>query len=151
MRVSVALRRRESEPLSRCRGVWFDSDAVDREPYMAPGLVTAEKAERGKLPTDVWWHTIVPTGGAENTDDVVTEVTVAAVVTDAGVVTTGGGTNKPSRPRNHPVGGCCVGGKKCVLGEQSLPGQVSHSCSSAIASRICWYIASLLAFAGHPG
>ncbi|MBN9176519.1 MAG: site-specific DNA-methyltransferase [Microbacterium sp.] len=46
---------------------WFDSDAVDREPYMAPGLVSAEKAERGKLPTDVWWHTIVPTGGAERT------------------------------------------------------------------------------------
>ena len=38
---------------------WFDSDAVDREPYMAPGLVTPEKAARGKLPTDVWWHTIV--------------------------------------------------------------------------------------------
>jgi len=46
---------------------WFDSDAVDREPYMAPGLVTAEKAERGKLPTDVWWHTIVPTAGREKT------------------------------------------------------------------------------------
>ena len=42
----------------------FDSAAVDREPYMAPGLVTAEKAARGKLPTDVWWHTIVPTSGA---------------------------------------------------------------------------------------
>jgi len=46
---------------------WFDSDAVDREPYMAPGLVTPEKAERGKLPTDVWWHTIVPTAGREKT------------------------------------------------------------------------------------
>ena len=45
----------------------FDSDSVDREPYMAPGLVTAEKAERGKLPTDVWWHTIVPTNGSEKT------------------------------------------------------------------------------------
>jgi site-specific DNA-methyltransferase (adenine-specific) len=45
----------------------FDSDAVDREPYMAPGLVSAEKAARGKLPTDVWWHTIVPTTGAEKT------------------------------------------------------------------------------------
>jgi site-specific DNA-methyltransferase (adenine-specific) len=45
----------------------FDSAAVDREPYMAPGLVTAEKAARGKLPTDVWWHTIVPTSGAEKT------------------------------------------------------------------------------------
>lgn len=46
---------------------WFDSEAVDREPYMAPGLVTAEKAARGKLPTDVWWHTIVPTTGREKT------------------------------------------------------------------------------------
>jgi site-specific DNA-methyltransferase (adenine-specific) len=46
---------------------WFDAEAVDREPYMAPGLVTAEKAARGKLPTDVWWHTIVPTNGSEKT------------------------------------------------------------------------------------
>ncbi len=46
---------------------WFDSEAVDREPYMAPGLVSAEKAARGKLPTDVWWHTIVPTNGSEKT------------------------------------------------------------------------------------
>jgi site-specific DNA-methyltransferase (adenine-specific) len=45
----------------------FDSEEVDREPYMAPGLVTAEKAARGKLPTDVWWHTIVPTNGREKT------------------------------------------------------------------------------------
>ena len=45
----------------------FDSEAVDREPYMAPGLVTPEKAARGKLPTDVWWHTIVSTNGSERT------------------------------------------------------------------------------------
>ena len=45
----------------------FDSAAVDREPYMAPGLVTPEKAARGKLPTDVWWHTIVSPTGAEKT------------------------------------------------------------------------------------
>jgi site-specific DNA-methyltransferase (adenine-specific) len=45
----------------------FDSEAVDREPYMAPGLVTPEKVARGKLPTDVWWHTIVPTAGSEKT------------------------------------------------------------------------------------
>jgi site-specific DNA-methyltransferase (adenine-specific) len=45
----------------------FDSTEVDREPYMAPGLVGPEKAARGKLPTDVWWHTIVPTAGAEKT------------------------------------------------------------------------------------
>ncbi|MCB0869510.1 MAG: site-specific DNA-methyltransferase [Solirubrobacterales bacterium] len=46
---------------------YFDSTEVDREPYMAPGLVTPEKAAKGKLPTDVWWHTIVPTNGAEKT------------------------------------------------------------------------------------
>jgi site-specific DNA-methyltransferase (adenine-specific) len=45
----------------------FDSEAVDREPYMAPGLVTPEKAARGKLPTDVWWHTIVSPTGREKT------------------------------------------------------------------------------------
>jgi site-specific DNA-methyltransferase (adenine-specific) len=48
-------------------GYHFDSDEVEREPYMAPGLVTVEKAARGKLPTDVWWHTIVPTSGHEKT------------------------------------------------------------------------------------
>jgi site-specific DNA-methyltransferase (adenine-specific) len=46
---------------------FFDSAQVDREPYMAPGLVTTEKAARGKLPTDVWWHTIVTTNGREKT------------------------------------------------------------------------------------
>lgn len=46
---------------------WFDSAGVDREPYMAPGLVTAEKAAAGKLPTDVWWHTIVSPTGREKT------------------------------------------------------------------------------------
>jgi site-specific DNA-methyltransferase (adenine-specific) len=45
----------------------FDADAVEREPYMAPGLVGPEKAARGKRPTDVWFHTIVPTNGAEKT------------------------------------------------------------------------------------
>ena len=46
---------------------YFDSAAVDREPYMAPGLVGSEKAARGKLPTDVWWHTIVSPTGREKT------------------------------------------------------------------------------------
>jgi site-specific DNA-methyltransferase (adenine-specific) len=45
----------------------FEYGAMDRLPYMAPGLVTAEKAARGKTPTDVWWHTIVPTNGKEKT------------------------------------------------------------------------------------
>jgi site-specific DNA-methyltransferase (adenine-specific) len=46
---------------------FFDQDAVERIPYLAPGLVGPEKAARGKLPTDVWWHTIVPTAGREKT------------------------------------------------------------------------------------
>jgi DNA modification methylase len=45
----------------------FDAEAVEREPYMAPGLQTAERAARGKLPTDVWWHTIVSPTGSEKT------------------------------------------------------------------------------------
>lgn len=45
----------------------FDSAEVDREPYMAPGLQTPERAKKGKLPTDVWWHTIVTTSGKERT------------------------------------------------------------------------------------
>ena len=45
----------------------FNYDEMDRIPYMAPGLVTPEKAARGKTPTDVWWHTIVPTNGREKT------------------------------------------------------------------------------------
>lgn len=45
----------------------FNRDEVDRIPYMAPGLVSAERAARGKLPTDVWWMTIVPTNSRERT------------------------------------------------------------------------------------
>jgi site-specific DNA-methyltransferase (adenine-specific) len=45
----------------------FDGEAVDREPYMAPGLVGPEKAARGKRPSDVWWHTIVSPTGKEKT------------------------------------------------------------------------------------
>ena len=46
---------------------YFDAEAVERIPYMAPGLVGPDKADRGKLPTDTWWHTIVPTAGKERT------------------------------------------------------------------------------------
>ena len=45
----------------------FRYDDIDRIPYLAPTLVGAEKAARGKSPTDVWWHTIVPTAGKERT------------------------------------------------------------------------------------
>jgi site-specific DNA-methyltransferase (adenine-specific) len=45
----------------------FNYDEIDRIPYLAPALVGAEKAERGKTPTDVWWHTIVSPTGREKT------------------------------------------------------------------------------------
>lgn len=45
----------------------FNYDQIERIPYMAPGLVGPEKAARGKLPTDTWWMTIVPTNGHERT------------------------------------------------------------------------------------
>jgi site-specific DNA-methyltransferase (adenine-specific) len=45
----------------------FHLNESDRIPYMAPGLVGAEKAARGKTPTDVWWHTIVSPTGKEKT------------------------------------------------------------------------------------
>jgi site-specific DNA-methyltransferase (adenine-specific) len=45
----------------------FNVEEIERIPYMAPGLVGPEKAARGKLPTDTWWHTIVPTNGKEKT------------------------------------------------------------------------------------
>ena len=45
----------------------FNYEEIERIPYMAPGLVGPEKAERGKTPTDTWWHTIVPTNGKEKT------------------------------------------------------------------------------------
>jgi site-specific DNA-methyltransferase (adenine-specific) len=45
----------------------FRYEDMERIPYMAPGLVTPEKAARGKTPTDVWWHTIVSPTGKEKT------------------------------------------------------------------------------------
>lgn len=45
----------------------FNIDAIDRIPYIAPSLVGEKKASRGKLPTDTWWHTIVPTNSKERT------------------------------------------------------------------------------------
>jgi DNA modification methylase len=45
----------------------FNTEEIERIPYMAPGLVTSEKAARGKLPTDTWWHTIVSPTGSEKT------------------------------------------------------------------------------------
>ncbi len=48
-------------------GHHFDLEEVERIPYMAPGLQTSERAARGKTPTDVWWHTIVPTNSRERT------------------------------------------------------------------------------------
>lgn len=49
------------------QGYTFNYDAIDRVPYMAPELVGPEKAARGKIPTDVWWMTVVPTNSREKT------------------------------------------------------------------------------------
>ena len=49
------------------RSYVFNFEAMDRIPYMAPGLVGPKKAARGKTPTDVWWHTIVSPNGREKT------------------------------------------------------------------------------------
>ncbi len=45
----------------------FNYEEIERIPYMAPGLVSPEKAARGKTPTDTWWHTIVGTNSREKT------------------------------------------------------------------------------------
>lgn len=45
----------------------FNYEAIDRIPYLAPGLVGPEKARRGKTPTDTWWNTIVSATGKEKT------------------------------------------------------------------------------------
>jgi site-specific DNA-methyltransferase (adenine-specific) len=45
----------------------YNVEAIQRIPYMAPGLVGPDKAARGKLPTDTWWHTIVATNSKEKT------------------------------------------------------------------------------------
>lgn len=44
----------------------FNTNKIDRERYMAPGLVGKDKADRGKLPTDTWWYSYV--GGKRLTD-----------------------------------------------------------------------------------
>ena len=49
------------------RSYTFRQAESDRLPYLAPGLVTAEKRARGKVPTDTWWHTIVSPTGKEKT------------------------------------------------------------------------------------
>jgi len=59
----------------------FNTNEIDRERYMAPGLVGQVKAEKGKLPTDTWfwpyvgmrntdtwWQTIVGTNSKERLD-----------------------------------------------------------------------------------
>jgi site-specific DNA-methyltransferase (adenine-specific) len=53
--------------VKNCRRYYFDPEGSERIPYMAPGLVTPEKAARGKRVTDTWWSTIVPTSGRERT------------------------------------------------------------------------------------
>jgi site-specific DNA-methyltransferase (adenine-specific) len=69
-------RTRKKWPPKHDNILWFAKDPrhytfnltdIERIPYMSPGLVGPAKAARGKLPTDTWWHTIVPTNGREKT------------------------------------------------------------------------------------
>ena len=69
-------RSRKRWPAKHDNILWYTKDAgnytfryeeMDRIPYLAPGLVGPDKAARGKTPTDVWWHTIVPTRSREKT------------------------------------------------------------------------------------
>jgi len=46
---------------------YFDFDKVERVPYLAPELVSKEKAELGKPVKSVWWISIVNTVGKEKT------------------------------------------------------------------------------------
>ena len=79
----------------------FDREAIDRVPYMAPGLVGPEKAARGKLPTDVWWMTIVPPGvrGADRLPD--PEARPAAGADRRGVEPPGRSRPRPVRGERH--------------------------------------------------
>ncbi len=45
----------------------FNRDEIDRLPYLSPWLAGPEKAALGKLPTDVWWMTIIAPGARERT------------------------------------------------------------------------------------
>ena len=99
---------------------WFDAEAVDREPYMAPGLVTPEKAARGKLPTDVWWHTIVSPTGREKTgyptqkpEGVLRRIVQASSRARA----TGASTPSPARARS--ARSCAQLGRRFVLVDSS--------------------------------
>jgi site-specific DNA-methyltransferase (adenine-specific) len=74
--VDYGARTRKKWPAKHDNILWYAKDPdnyiynvedIERIPYMAPGLVGPEKAARGKLPTDTWWHTIVPTNGKEKT------------------------------------------------------------------------------------
>ncbi|MGE0711326.1 MAG: site-specific DNA-methyltransferase [Planctomycetota bacterium] len=69
-------RTRKRWPAKHDNILWYAKDprrfayryeAIDRIPYLAPGLVGAEKAARGKTPTDTWWHTVVSPTGKEKT------------------------------------------------------------------------------------
>ena len=83
----------------------FERDAIDRIPYMAPGLVGPEKAARGKLPTDVWWMTIVPPASAERTGLPDAEARPAPGADRRGVEPAGG-------PRAGPVRGLRDDGRR---------------------------------------
>ena len=92
---------------------FFDADAVDRIPYMAPGLVGPEKAARGKLPTDTWWHTIVSPTGKEKL---------------------GYPTQKPLGILRRIVGASCPPGGSCSTSSRAAARRAPRRASSGGAS-----------------
>lgn len=47
----------------------FNAEEIDKEPYMAPGLVGIEKAKKGKMPTDTWWAAFTGTDRPSHPSD----------------------------------------------------------------------------------
>ena len=78
----------------------FNHDCIDRIPYMAPALVGAEKAERGKTPTDVWWNSIIGTASYERKSG-------AGYPTQKTACHPGKNYFSTQQPRRHGVGFLC--------------------------------------------
>ena len=100
----------------------FDQDQITRVPYLAPSLVGKEKAARGKLPTDVWWHTIVPTGrqGEDRLPDPEARGRPAAGA--RAVVTTGGPGARLLRRQRYDGRGGRRAGPPLRAGRREPPG-----------------------------
>ena len=115
-------RQARQHPLVRARTRAHTSSTpttVDRIPYMAPGLVGAEKAARGKLPTDTWWHTIVSPTGKEKLG-YPTQKPLGVVAPHRARVVPPGGWCSTSSPEAAPLGEAALReGRRFILADQS--------------------------------